>query len=85
MVAVPLRHGTLDTPIRRARTVARDKVALVDGDLALTHGELSDRIDRIRGGLLDLGLSSGDRVASLALNSAARFEAWTAIPVPARS
>ena len=80
MVAIPFRHGTLDTPIRRARTVARDKVALVDGDLALTYGELSDRIDRLRGGLLGLGLASGDRIAGLALNSAAHFEAWTAIP-----
>ena len=80
MVDIPFRHGTLDTPIRRARTVAADKVALIDGDLRFTYGELSDRIDRIRGGLLDLGLSAGDRVAGLALNSAAHFEAWTAIP-----
>jgi long-chain acyl-CoA synthetase len=80
MVDIPFRHGTLDTPIRRARTVARDKVALIDGDVRYTYGELSDRIDRIRGGLLDLGLDTGDRVAGLALNSAAHFEAWTAIP-----
>jgi long-chain acyl-CoA synthetase len=80
MVDIPFRHGTLDTPIRRARTVARDKVAVIDGDVRYTYGELSDRIDRIRGGLLDLGLDAGDRIAGLALNSAAHFEAWTAIP-----
>lgn len=80
MVTIPFRHGTLDTPIRRARTVARDEIGLIDGEVSFTYGELSDRIDRIRGGLLDLGLSSGDRVAGLAANSAAHFEAWTAIP-----
>ncbi|MFZ8997538.1 MAG: long-chain-fatty-acid--CoA ligase [Ilumatobacteraceae bacterium] len=80
MVDIPFRHGTLDTPIRRARTVARDEIALIDGDIRRTYGELSDRVERLRGGLLTLGLSSGDRVAGLALNSAAHFEAWTAIP-----
>ena len=80
MVDIPFRHGTLDTPIRRARMVAGSKVGLIDGDVQLTYRELSDRIDRLRGGLLDLGLSHGDRVAGLALNSAAHFEAWTAIP-----
>ena len=80
MVHIPFRHGTLDTPIRRARTVARDKIGLVDGDVELTYGELADRVDRLRGGLLALGLDAGDRVAGLAFNSAAHFEAWTAIP-----
>lgn len=80
MVDIPFRHGTLDTPIRRARTVAGDRVAIVDGDVRYTYRELSDRIDRLRGGLLGLGLSGGDRVAGLSLNSAAHFEAWTAIP-----
>jgi long-chain acyl-CoA synthetase len=80
MVDIPFRHGTLDTPIRRARMVAGNKVGLIDGDVQLTYRELSDRIDRIRGGLLGLGLGHGDRIAGLALNSAAHFEAWTAVP-----
>jgi long-chain acyl-CoA synthetase len=80
MVTIPFRHGTLDTPIRRARMVAPDTIALVDGDVRLTYRELSDRIDRLRGGLRGLGLAGGDRVAGLALNSASHFEAWTAIP-----
>ena len=80
MVDIPFRHGTLDTPIRRARMVAPDKIALIDGETRLTYRELSDRIDRLRGGLLGLGLESGDRVAGLALNSARHFEAWTVIP-----
>ncbi len=80
MVEIRFRHGTLDTPIRRARMVAPDKIGLVDGDVRITYRELSDRIDRLRGGLLGLGLQSGDRVAGLALNSFRHFEAWTAIP-----
>jgi long-chain acyl-CoA synthetase len=80
VVDIPFRHGTLDTPIRRARMVAPDKIGLIDGETRLTYRELSDRIDRLRGGLLQLGLSGGDRVAGLALNSARHFEAWTAIP-----
>ncbi len=79
-ITIPFRHGTLDTPIRRARMVAGDKIGLVDGDKRLTYQQLSDRIDGLRGGLRELGLASGDRVAGLALNSARHFEAWTAIP-----
>ena len=79
-VTIPFRHGTLDTPIRRARMVAGDKIGLIDGDTRLTYRELSDRVDRLRGGLAEIGLRSGDRVAGLAANSARHFEAWTAIP-----
>jgi long-chain acyl-CoA synthetase len=80
VVQIPFRHGTLDSPIRRARTVAPDKVGVIDGDVQLTYRQLSDRIDRLRGGLLALGLHAGDRVAGLALNSFRHFEAWSAIP-----
>ncbi len=60
--------------------VAPDKIGVVDGGARYTYRELSDRIDRLRGGLLGLGLRSSDRVAGLALNSFRHFEAWTAIP-----
>jgi long-chain acyl-CoA synthetase len=80
MVDISFRHGTLDTPIRRARMVAPDKIGVIDGDVRLTYRQLSDRIDRLRGGLLSLGVRSGDRVAGLALNSYRHFEAWSAIP-----
>jgi long-chain acyl-CoA synthetase len=80
MVDIPFRHGTLDTPIRRAAQVAPYKEALIDGDHRFTYRELADRIDRLRGGLLGLGLDSGDRVAGLSLNSFRHFEAWFAIP-----
>jgi long-chain acyl-CoA synthetase len=80
MVAIPFRHGTLDTPLRRAAMVKPDKLGLIDGDQQFTYRQLADRIDRLRGGLRALGRQSGDRVAGLALNSFRHFEAWFAIP-----
>jgi long-chain acyl-CoA synthetase len=80
VVDIPFRHGTLDTPLRRAAMVQPDKVGLIDGDHRFTYRELSDRVGRLRGGLRSLGCQSGDRVAGLALNSFRHFEAWTAIP-----
>ncbi|MEO6570920.1 MAG: long-chain-fatty-acid--CoA ligase [Ilumatobacteraceae bacterium] len=80
MVAIPFRHGTLDTPLRRARMVQPHKVALIDGDTQWTYAQLADRVDRIRGGLRSLPVASGDRIAGLALNSSRHFEAWFAIP-----
>jgi len=36
VVAIPFRHGTLDTPLRRAAMVQGDKVGLIDGDRQFT-------------------------------------------------
>ncbi len=80
MIAIPFRHGTLDTPLRRAVMVQPDKVALVDGEHRSTYRQLDDRVARLRGGLRSLGLADGDRVAGLALNSFRHFEAWFALP-----
>ena len=80
MVAIPFRHGTLDTPLRRAVMVQGDKEALVDGDRRFTYREVAERVARLRGGLRALGLADGDRVAGLALNSFRHVEAWFAIP-----
>jgi long-chain acyl-CoA synthetase len=80
MVTIPFRHGTLDTPLRRAAMVQPDKIGLIDGDHQLTYGHLADRVARLRGGLRAIGTRSGDRIAGLALNSARHFEAWFAIP-----
>lgn len=80
MVAIPFRHGTLDTPLRRAVMVQGDKEALIDGEHRFTYRQLADRVARLRGGLRSLGLADGDRVAGLALNSFRHLEAWFAIP-----
>ena len=80
MVAIPFRHGTLDSPLRRAVMVQPDKEALIDGDRRFTYREMDARVARLRGGLRSLGLADGDRVAGLALNSFRHLEAWFAIP-----
>src|SRR3954452_16307962 len=80
VVAIPFRHGTLDTPLRRAATVQGNKIGLIDGEQTFTYAQLADRVGRLRTGLRGLGLQSGDRVAGLALNSFRHFEAWFAIP-----
>ena len=80
MIEIPFRHGTLDTPLRRAAMVQPHKVGLIDGDHQLTYAELADRVARLRTGLRSLGCESGDRIAGLALNSFRHFEAWFAIP-----
>ena len=77
---IPFRHGTLDTPLRRAVMVQPHKVGLIDGEHQLTYLQLADRVARLRTGLRALGCVSGDRVAGLALNSFRHFEAWFAIP-----
>jgi long-chain acyl-CoA synthetase len=79
-VQIPFRHGTLDTPLRRAAMVQPQKVGLIDGVHQLTYAELASRVARLRTGLWSLGLRSSDRVAGLALNSYRHFEAWFAIP-----
>jgi long-chain acyl-CoA synthetase len=77
---IPFRHGTLDTPLRRAAMVQPHKVGLIDGEHQLTYRQLADRVARLRTGLRALGCVSGDRIAGLALNSFRHFEAWFAIP-----
>jgi long-chain acyl-CoA synthetase len=79
-IDIPYRHGTLDTPMRRAASVRRDHVAVVDGDTQLTYGELDRRIAGARAGLRELGLQSGDRVGGLALNSSRHLEASMGVP-----
>src|SRR5947208_2940669 len=44
-----------------------------------TYGEIRDRAKRLSNALLDLGIRRGDRVATLAWNSARHIEAWYAI------
>ncbi|MGI8841447.1 MAG: long-chain-fatty-acid--CoA ligase [Caulobacteraceae bacterium] len=44
-----------------------------------TYGEIRDRAKRLSNALLGLGIAPGDRVATLAWNSARHMEAWYAI------
>lgn len=46
-----------------------DKLAIVDGEQRITYGELRQRVDRLAGQLLDLGLAPGDVVSLQCRNS----------------
>ena len=48
--------------LERAAGVAPDTVALVFEDTALTYKEVSESVNRLAGGLVDLGIRRGDRV-----------------------
>ncbi|UBV42064.1 long-chain fatty acid--CoA ligase [Deinococcus taeanensis] len=45
-----------------------------------TYGQVADRAQRLAGGLLNLGLQKGDRVATLAVNSFRHLEAYLGVP-----
>lgn len=52
-----------------------DRVAIIDGERHVTYAELGERVNRLGRALLQLGLTSGDRVAILSLN-AHQFSEW---------
>ncbi len=72
---------TLADPLRHARRVHRNKVAVIDGDVRLDYAEVYDRCVRLAAGLQSLGVQRGDRVAFLSGNSHRYFEAFCAIPM----
>jgi long-chain acyl-CoA synthetase len=51
--------------VARAASAHPGKVALIVGDRSITYGELEDRVARAAGGLAQLGIEPGDRVALL--------------------
>ncbi|MCP4552901.1 MAG: AMP-binding protein, partial [Bacteroidetes bacterium] len=51
-----------------------DKLAVIDGERRITYREFSERISRLNGGLLSSGMSTGDRLAIIAVNSAEFLE-----------
>ncbi|WP_127782716.1 acyl--CoA ligase family protein [Rhodococcus sp. X156] len=65
----------------RARVVHTDRLALVDGDVRRTYGELAERCDRLAGALASIGVRPGDRVSVLAPNSAVALEAHYGVPM----
>jgi len=62
----------------RACETHPDTAALIDGDLRLSYRELARRARALAGWLRDRGVSAGDRVAILDLNSAAFVDAYFA-------
>lgn len=71
---------TLADPLEHARTCFGDRVAVIDGERAITYAELGERCDRLGVGLATLGVTHGDRVALLSANSHRFLEAFFGVP-----
>jgi long-chain acyl-CoA synthetase len=69
----------LSQTLRRAVLVRPDAVATIDGDRVRTWRQVADRVQRLSSALAGLGVQAGDRVAVLANNCDAYFEAYFAI------
>src|SRR3954466_13713327 len=67
-------------PLRRAVAVAPAAEAVRFQDVALTYAETWERCRRLVGGLRELGVSRGDRVAVVAQNSHRYLELYQAVP-----
>ena len=76
----------METPLspldfaRRTRRLHGHREAVVDGDLRLSYEQFFGRCDRWSSALQTLGVSQGDRVATIAPNTHAQLEAFYAVP-----
>jgi len=76
----------METPLtpldfaRRARKLHLRREAVVDGDLRFTYAQFGERCGRWTAGLKALGVSKGDRVATIAPNTHQHLEQFYAIP-----
>ena len=66
--------------LRRAAQIGPLNESTVFRDRRRSWAETVDRVARVAGGLSELGVQHGDRVAILALNSDRYFELMYAIP-----
>jgi long-chain acyl-CoA synthetase len=67
-------------PLRRATQVAADELAVRCGPVRLTYGQTWDRCRRLVGGLRQLGVGDGDRVAVVGPNCHRYLEIYQAVP-----
>ncbi len=70
---------TMSDLIARFARTTPDGLAFRDGPLTLTWSQADERITRLANALVAAGVSPGDRVAVMALNSAPHLEAMAAI------
>ena len=56
------------------------EIATICGDRQFTFAQQADRVSRLAGGLVGLGVSAGDRVAYLGLNSDRYLQYYLAVP-----
>lgn len=64
--------------LRRAQQLHADRIAIYDGDGAVTYAEFGERVTRAANALRNLGMAPGDRVAVLMLNAPAYLELYHA-------
>ncbi|GAB2481603.1 acyl-CoA synthetase [Jatrophihabitans fulvus] len=73
---VPSNSSTVDDIVRRSAGRYADRTALVFGERSWTYAALDDAVSRAAAQLLSLGLSAGDRVATVGANSDAYLLAF---------
>ena len=71
---------TMLGPLRRARRIAAGATAVTCGEVELTYDDTWDRCRRLIGGLRELGLTEGDRVAVVGPNCHRYLELYQAVP-----
>src|SRR5215203_7292011 len=74
---------TLQLVLERMRGMNGDAEVVTlreDGAARATYAEVGERVDRLCGGLRELGVEAGDRVATFAWNSQHHLEAYLAVP-----
>src|ERR1700730_15100586 len=75
----------METPLtpleftRRARKLYGEREAVVDGDLRLSYEQFFDRCDRWSAALQELGVQRRDRVGTIAPNTHAPLESFSAV------
>ncbi len=75
-----VNQGTLSWPMARAVATRPNAEAIVDGETRLTYAQWSRRVRGLAAGLRNLGLRTGDVVASIGQNTFRHLECWVGIP-----
>ncbi|MFZ0088560.1 MAG: long-chain-fatty-acid--CoA ligase [Solirubrobacteraceae bacterium] len=76
----PSRTGDLGWPLQRAADLYADAPAIVDGERAVTYGQLARRAGALGAALDALALPTGARVGCLGANSLAHVECTLGVP-----
>lgn len=69
MTSVGSEDMQVTQTLRRALLLYKDEPAVLDGDLTFSYAQFGERVQRLAGGLAQLGIRRDDKVAFLMLNS----------------